>query len=102
ASGLGLTNANFQNAAAISTSITATQNALTTIRNFGSTLATNLGIIQSRQTFTTSTINTLTTGSDALTNADQNLEGATLLALQTRQSLGITSLSLASQAQQSI
>jgi flagellin len=102
ASGLGLTNANFQNSAAITASITQTQNALTTVRNFGSTLANNLSIIQSRQTFTTSTINTLQTGSDALTNADQNLEGASLLALQTRQSLGITSLSLASQSQQAI
>jgi flagellin len=35
-------------------------------------------------------------------NADQNEEGATLLALQTRQSLGTTALSLASQSQQAI
>ena len=47
-------------------------------------------------------INTLTTGSDLLTNADQNEEGAKLLALQTRQSLGVTALSLASQSQQSV
>jgi hypothetical protein len=102
AGGLGLTNANFQNSAAITTSITQTQNALTTIRNFGSTLANNLSVIQNRQTFMTSQINTLQTGSDALTNADQNTEGADLLALQTQQSLGITSLSLASNAQQAI
>jgi flagellin len=102
ASGLGLTTANFQNSAAITSSITQTQAALTSVRNFGSTLANNLSIIQNRQTFLTSQINTLQTGSDALTNADQNQEGADLLALQTRQSLGITSLSLASQAQQAI
>ena len=102
ASGLGLTNANFNSSSAITTSITQTQAALTTVRNFGSTLANNLSIIQNRQTFLTSQINTLQTGSDALTNADQNQEGADLLALQTRQSLGITSLSLASQAQQAI
>ncbi len=102
ASGLGLTTGNFQSASSITSSITATQNALTTVRNFGSTLANNLSIIQNRQTFLTSQINTLQTGSDALTNADQNTEGADLLALQTRQSLGITSLSLASQAQQAI
>jgi flagellin len=101
-SGLSLTSANFQSTSAISTSITQTQNALTTIRNYGSTLSTNLSIIQNRQSFTTNLINTLQTGSDALTNADQNEEGATLLALQTRQSLGITSLSLASQSQQAI
>jgi len=100
--GLSLTSANFSSSASIATSITQTQTALTTIRNFGSTLATNLSIIQNRQDFTSGLINTLKTGSDALTNADQNEEGATLLALQTRQSLGITSLSLASQAQQAI
>jgi len=102
ASGLGLTTANFQSSSAITSSITQTQAALTTVRNFGSTLSNNLSIIQNRQTFLTSQINTLQTGSDALTNADQNAEGAALLALQTRQSLGITSLSLASQAQQAI
>jgi len=100
--GLGLTAANFQSSAAISTSVSQTQAALTTVRNFGSTLANNLSVIQNRQTFTNSLINTLQTGSDALTNADQNAEGASLLALQTRQSLGITSLSLASQSQQAI
>ena len=54
------------------------------------------GSFQARQTFTTSLINTLQVGSDALTNADQNTGGASLLALQTRQSLGVTALSLAS------
>jgi len=100
--GLGLTVANFQNSAAVNTSLTQISTALTNVRNFGSALSTNLSVIQNRQTFTTSLINTLETGSDALTNADQNEEGASLLALQTRQSLGITSLSLASQAQQAI
>ena len=102
ASGLGLTTANFQSTSAISASIQQTISALATIQNFGSTLANNLSVIQNRQTFTTSLINTLQTGADNLTNADQNAEGASLLALQTRQSLGITSLSLASQAQQAI
>jgi flagellin len=100
--GLSLTAANFQSANAISTSITQTQNALTTVRNYGGSLANNLSIIQNRQSFTTDTINTLTTGSSDLVNADQNAEGASLLALQTRLSLGVTSLSLASQAQQAI
>ena len=102
AAGLGLKTASFQSAGAINTSIQQTIAALTTIQNFGSTLANNLSVIQSRQTFTTSLVNTLQTGAEALVNADQNAEGATLLALQTRQSLGITSLSLASQAQQAI
>jgi flagellin-like hook-associated protein FlgL len=37
-----------------------------------------------------------------LTNADTNEEGANMLALQTRQQLGVTSLSLASQALQGV
>jgi len=47
-------------------------------------------------------INTLQTGADNLTLADMNEEGANMLMLQTRQSLGTTSLSLAAQAAQSI
>ena len=42
------------------------------------------------------------TSSDALTLADSNEEGANLLALQTRQQLSTTALSLASQASQAV
>lgn len=61
-----------------------------------------LTVIQAREDFTKNLINTLKEGSDKLTLADANEEGAKLLALQTSQQLGITSLSLASQAQQSV
>jgi flagellin len=47
-------------------------------------------------------INTLETGAGNLTLADMNTEAANLLALQTRQQLSQNSLSLASQADQSI
>ena len=47
-------------------------------------------------------INTLEDGAGNLTLADMNTEAANLLALQTRQSLSQNSLSLASQADQSI
>ena len=49
-----------------------------------------------------SLINVLTEGADKLTLADMNEESANMLALQTRQQLAINSLSLASQASQSI
>jgi flagellin-like hook-associated protein FlgL len=75
---------------------------LGTLRNAASALGANLNIIQTRQDFTQNLINTLTEGADKLTVADKNEEGAKLLALQTTQQLGITSLSLASQANQSI
>ncbi len=78
------------------------ENALVTLRNQSSALASNLSIITTRQDFTTSMINTLQTGADNLTLADMNEEGANMLALQTRQSLGTTALSLSSQAAQSV
>ncbi|MFM7231721.1 MAG: flagellin, partial [bacterium] len=61
-----------------------------------------LGIVTARQEFTTNMVNALTQGADNLTAADSNEEAANMLALQTRQQLGITSLSLSSQAQQGI
>ncbi len=76
--------------------------ALTTLRANAKTLASNLGVVTARQDFTTGMVNTLTEGADNLTAADTNAEGANMLALQTRQQLGVTSLSLASQAQQGI
>ena len=102
AAGLGLDAANFSRTSAVEGALTQAREALDAVRNFGSTLANDLSVIQTRETFTKSLINTLTEGSDKLVNADQNEEGAKLLALQTRQSLGVTSLSLASQSQQSI
>ena len=52
--------------------------------------------------FTASLINTLETGASELTVADTNEEGAKMLALQTRQQLGTTALSLANQAEQGV
>jgi flagellin-like hook-associated protein FlgL len=76
--------------------------ALTTLRTKSSTLASNLSVITARQDFTDSVINTLQQGADGLTLADMNNEGANMLMLQTRQSLGTTALSLSSQAAQSV
>lgn len=102
ASGLGIDAANFANATTIDAAGDAVRTALTSVRNFGSSLANDLSIIQTREDFTKSTINTLNEGADKLTLADQNEEGAKLLALQTRQQLGVTSLALASQSAQSV
>lgn len=76
--------------------------ALTELRTNAKTLASNLGIVTARQEFTTNMVNALTEGADNLTAADSNEEAANMLALQTRQQLGVTSLSLSSQAQQGI
>lgn len=76
--------------------------ALANLRKESATLANNLTILSVRQTFITDMVNTLTEGADKLTLADTNEEGANMLMLQTRQALGTTSLSLASQAAQSV
>ena len=78
------------------------EGALTTLRSESSKLSSSLSIVTTRQDFTDAMINTLETGADNLTLADSNEEGANMLMLQTRQSLGTTSLSLASQAAQSV
>jgi flagellin-like hook-associated protein FlgL len=78
------------------------EGALATLRNESSKLSANLSVVTTRQTFTGNMAGTLQTGADNLTLADTNQEGANLLMLQTRQSLGITSLSLASQAAQAV
>jgi flagellin-like hook-associated protein FlgL len=58
--------------------------------------------VQNRQDFTKNMINTLQTGSDNLVLADTNEEAANLLALQTRQQLSTTALSLANQSAQAV
>ena len=55
-----------------------------------------------RQDFTDKMIATLKIGGDNLTLADMNEEGANMLMLQTRQALGIQSLSMASQSAQQV
>ena len=76
--------------------------ALTTVRSQSQALSSNLQTVQVRQDFTKAMVNTLNTGADGLTLADTNEEGANLLALQTRQQLSTTALSLASQADQNV
>ena len=72
------------------------------LRQQASSFGGNLSVVQTRSDFTNQMINTLETGAANLTIADINEEGANLLALQTRQQLGSTALSLASQADQNV
>ena len=87
---------------AINSSSSELESALSFLRTKSSTLSANLSVVTTRQDFTNSMINTLQTGADNLTLADTNEEGANMLMLQTRQNLGITSLSMASQAAQAV
>ncbi|MEE4355293.1 MAG: hypothetical protein V2I97_02430 [Desulfococcaceae bacterium] len=86
----------------IAASLTTIQTALTTLRSASVQLSSNLGVITAREDFTSDMISTLQVGSDKLTLADLNEEGANMLMLQTRQQLSTSALSLSSQAAQSV
>jgi len=72
------------------------------LRSHASSFGSNLSIVENRTDFTKNMINTLETGASNLTLADTNEEAANLLALQTRQQLSSTALSMASQADQAV
>jgi flagellin len=78
------------------------QNYINGIRGAASNFGINLTILQNRQQFAKDAILTLNVGADSLVLADQNEEGAKLLALQTRQQLSTQALSLANQADQAV
>ena len=102
---LGLTTINgekFQDNSQIDEVISTIDSALGTLRSQSSTFGSNLSVVQNRQDFTKAMVNTLQTGAASLTLADTNEEAANLLALQTRQQLSSTALSLASQADQNV
>ncbi|KRE04597.1 hypothetical protein ASE61_06600 [Bosea sp. Root670] len=96
------TDIDFQNDTQLATAADSLTNALTSLRSTASSLGSSLGVVQTRQDFTKDLINTLTQGADNLVLADTNEEGAKLLALQTRQQLSQTALSLSSQADQAV
>ncbi len=75
---------------------------ISNLRSKAATLANNIAILQVRLDFTEEYVNVLDEGAGKLTLADLNEEGANLLALQTRQQLGIQSLAFAGQAEQGI
>ena len=96
------TAAEFASNTTLDTRLDALGAALTQLRSQASGFGSNLSIVQNRQEFTKSMITTLQVGADALVLADSNEEAANLLALQTRQQLSTTALSLASQADQAV
>ncbi|MGE3987610.1 flagellin [Pseudorhodoplanes sp.] len=76
--------------------------ALRTLRAQASAFGSKLSTVQIRQDFTKNLVRTLETGADNLVLADTNEEGANMLALQTRQQLSTTALSLSAQADQAV
>jgi flagellin-like hook-associated protein FlgL len=100
--GKTISEADFSSNGAIEANISEIDKAVTQLRTEAQKLASSLSTIEIRADFTSEMVNTLETGADNLTLADMNEEGANMLMLQTRQSLGTTSLSLSSQAAQSV
>ncbi len=100
--GRGITAATWVIGGDIDADVTKLDTAATALRTESSKLSNNLSIVTVRQQFSTNMINTLNAGSDKLTLADTNEEGANMLMLQTRQSLATTALSLSAQAAQSV
>lgn len=96
------TSFDIQNDASLATVADSLTNSLNSLRSTSSALGSSLSVVQTRQDFTKNLVNTLTQGADNLVNADTNEEGAKLLALQTRQQLSQTALSLSNQADQAI
>jgi len=86
----------------LDTAIKALDTAISTVRSNTKSLGTNVALLQTRLDFTKSYVNTLKEGSDKLTLADLNEEGANLVSLQTRQQLGIQALSFAGQQEQGV
>jgi flagellin-like hook-associated protein FlgL len=88
--------------AAIDADITLIDAALTTVRATAQEFGTNSSMLSIREDFTSEMISTLESGSGQLVNADLNEESANMLSLQTRQSLGTISLSIAQQSEQAV
>jgi flagellin len=103
-SGLGVAASTnqFQTDASINTALTNLSNALTTLQSQSSILGSQTAIVQARSDFTKSMVDTLNNGADTLVAADTNAESATLLALQTRQQIAATSLSLSQGADSTV
>ncbi len=95
-------NADFDSDGTLDARLEVLSTALLKLRSLASSFGSNLSIVQNRTDFTKRMINTLETGAANLTLADTNEEAANLLALQTRQQLSSTALSMASQADQAV
>jgi flagellin-like hook-associated protein FlgL len=100
--GTGYVAGSFDNEVSVNAVLNDITESLNLLRDQASTFGTNLTVVENRTNFTKQMISTLANGADMLTLADTNEEGANLLALQTRQQLSSTALSMASQADQNV
>ncbi len=99
---IGLNPVSWETSHDIESTIDTVAQAVSALRDVSVELGNSYSIIQTRHGFTQNLINVLTEGADNLTLADMNEEAANMLALQTRQQLGVTALSLSSQSARSV
>jgi flagellin len=76
--------------------------AISTAQAAAQSLGGNVSLLQTRLSFTANYMTTLNGGASKLTVADVNLESTNLVTLQTRQSLAIQSLSIATQSESAV
>ena len=76
--------------------------AIGTLRGHAKSLGSNIAVLKTRLDFTETFVDILETGAAKLTLADITEEGANLVALQTRQQLGISALAFAGQSEQQV
>lgn len=93
---LGIVQDNFISRTELTKSLDELKKARQTIREYSTSLSTDLSAITIRSNFIRDSIISLNAGSDDLTVADQNKVGAELLAIQTRQAIQFQVLGLSS------
>ncbi len=101
--GLSITTGATLSATSLNTcAINQLDSAIATLGAKAKTLGSNVALLQTRLDFNEAYTDTLNEGADKLRLADITEEGANLVALQTRQQLGISALSFAGQQEQSV
>jgi len=101
--GLDITSAaNFSLSSLIDAAIVELDAAIETLSGNAQTIGSNVALLQTRLDFTDRYVGVLEEGAGKLTLADITEEGANLVALQTRQQLGISALAFAGQSEQQV
>ena len=95
-SGLGVaaSSGDFQSNSDVNAALSNVNNALTQLQTASTTFGAMGSVMQTRLDFNAAMVNTLNDGASTLTANDPNEDSAMLLALQTRQQIATTSLSL--------
>ena len=94
--------ANLSLTSLIDSALTEIDTAIETLRGSAQSLGSNVALLEARLDFSTNYVNVLEEGAGKLNLADITEEGANLVALQTRQQLGISALAFAGQSEQAV